>query len=63
MTHKYFRYAATSLLSMVIGLTATTVVAADPGVTDTKIVLGSVTPVSGPASLLGKAHMLSLIHI
>ena len=29
MTHKYFRYAATSLLSMVIGLTATTVVAAD----------------------------------
>jgi len=60
MTRKYFRYAATSLLSMVIGLTATTAAAADPGVTDTKIVLGSVTPVSGPPSLLGKAHMLAL---
>jgi len=60
MTRKYFRYAATSLLSMVIGMTATTAAAADPGVTDTKIVLGSVTPVSGPPSLLGKAHMAAL---
>ncbi|MDO8376609.1 MAG: ABC transporter substrate-binding protein [Aquabacterium sp.] len=33
---------------------------AEPGVTDNKIVLGSVTPVSGPPSLLGKAHMLAL---
>ncbi len=33
---------------------------AEPGVTDTKIVLGSVTPVSGPPSLLGKAHMAAL---
>ena len=60
MTRKYFRYAAASLLSMVISLTATTAAAADPGVTDAKIVLGSVTPVSGPPSLLGKAHMLAL---
>ena len=41
----------------VFALTAT---AAEPGVTDTKVVLGSVTPVSGPPSLLGKAHMLAL---
>src|SRR3989338_5997763 len=60
MTRKYFRYAAASLLSMVISLTATTAAAADPGVTDAKIVLGSITPVSCPASLLGKAHMLAL---
>jgi ABC-type branched-subunit amino acid transport system substrate-binding protein len=60
MTRKYFRYAASSLLGMVIGLTATTAAAADPGVTDTKIILGSVTPVSGPPSLLGKAHMAAL---
>lgn len=33
---------------------------AEPGVTDTQIVLGSVTPVSGPPSLLGKAHMAAL---
>jgi branched-chain amino acid transport system substrate-binding protein len=33
---------------------------AEPGVSDSKIVLGSVTPVSGPPSLLGKAHMLAL---
>ncbi len=34
--------------------------AAEPGVTDTQIVLGSVTPVSGPPSLLGKAHVAGL---
>ena len=33
---------------------------AEPGVTDSQIVLGSVTPVSGPPSLLGKAHMAAL---
>ena len=33
---------------------------AEPGVTDTQIVLGSVTPVSGPPSLLGKAHVAAL---
>ncbi|PZP93000.1 MAG: branched-chain amino acid ABC transporter substrate-binding protein [Variovorax paradoxus] len=33
---------------------------AEPGVTDSQIVLGSVTPVSGPPSLLGKAHVAAL---
>lgn len=33
---------------------------AEPGVTDSQIVLGTVTPVSGPPSLLGKAHMAAL---
>ncbi|MDR3455611.1 MAG: ABC transporter substrate-binding protein [Rhodoferax sp.] len=60
MTRKYFRYAATSLLCMLSGLAATTTAAAEPGVTDSTIILGSVTPVSGPPSLLGKAHMAAL---
>lgn len=33
---------------------------AEPGVTDSQVVLGSVAPVSGPPSLLGKAHMVAL---
>ena len=34
--------------------------AAEPGISDDRIVLGSEAPVSGPPSLLGKAHMLAL---
>lgn len=34
---------------------------AEPGVTDDKIVLGAVDPLTGPPSLLGKAHQLALI--
>lgn len=59
MIQKLNRLAVASLIGMAVGLAATPV-AAEPGVTDTKIVLGSVTPVSGPPSLLGKAHMLAL---
>ena len=33
---------------------------AEPGVTDDKIVLGAVDPLTGPPSLLGKAHSLAL---
>ncbi len=33
---------------------------AEPGVTDNKIVLGAVDPLTGPPSLLGKAHALAL---
>ena len=46
---------ATIALTLVQG-----VALAEPGVTDTQIVLGSVTPVSGPPSLLGKAHVAAL---
>jgi len=41
------------------GLTAAPVWA-DPGVTDSQIILGSDTPVTGPASLLGKAHLMGI---
>lgn len=34
---------------------------AEPGVTDDKIVLGAVDPLTGPPSLLGKAHQLALV--
>lgn len=34
---------------------------AEPGVTDDKIVLGAVNPLTGPPSLLGRAHQLALI--
>jgi len=48
-------------LAACVGIASHTAAArAEPGVTDTKIVLGSVTPVSGPPSLLGKAHMAAL---
>jgi branched-chain amino acid transport system substrate-binding protein len=47
--------AAAFVLTLVQG-----VAMAEPGVTDSQIVLGSVTPVSGPPSLLGKAHMAAL---
>ena len=33
---------------------------AAPGVTEDKIVLGAVDPLTGPPSLLGKAHSLAL---
>jgi len=33
---------------------------AEPGVTDDKVVLGAVDPLTGPPSLLGKAHRLAL---
>jgi branched-chain amino acid transport system substrate-binding protein len=33
---------------------------AEPGVTDDKIILGAVDPLTGPPSLLGKAHSLAL---
>lgn len=33
---------------------------AEPGVTDDKIVLGAVDPLTGPPSLLGRAHLLAL---
>ena len=59
MIHKLSRFAATSLIGLASALAATAA-AAEPGVTDTKVILGSVTPVSGPPSLLGKAHMLAL---
>lgn len=59
MIQKLNRLAVASLIGMAAAIAATPV-AAEPGVTDTKIVLGSVTPVSGPPSLLGKAHMLAL---
>ena len=36
---------------------------AEPGVTDDKIVLGAVDPLTGPPSLLGKAHQLALIDL
>lgn len=51
--------AATALAVSAFAFTAAAT-AAEPGVTDTKIILGSVTPVSGPPSLLGKAHMVAL---
>lgn len=47
-------------LGAIITLTLGGALAAEPGVTDTKVILGSVTPVSGPPSLLGKAHMAAL---
>lgn len=52
-------FAATALAVSAFAFTAAAT-AAEPGVTDTKIILGSVTPVSGPPSLLGKAHMMAL---
>lgn len=52
-------FAATALAVSAFAFTAVAM-AAEPGVTDTKIILGSVTPVSGPPSMLGKAHMLAL---
>ena len=48
------------LAAAAIGLSAhsLTAAAAEPGVTDTKLILGSVTPVSGPPSLLGNEIVL-----
>lgn len=50
------RFAATTLCA----LAASPALAADPGVTDNKIVLGIVIPLSGPPSIIGKAAMSSL---
>jgi ABC-type branched-subunit amino acid transport system substrate-binding protein len=47
-------------LGAIVTLTLGGALAAEPGVTDSTVILGSVTPVSGPPSLLGKAHMAAL---
>lgn len=47
-------------LSMALLATAATGAMAENGVTDDKIVLGAVDPLTGPPSLLGKAHSLAL---
>lgn len=59
---KAFLFRPTVFVTMVLILATTgaRVTAAEPGVTDTKIVLGSVVAISGPPSLLGKAHIVAL---
>jgi ABC-type branched-subunit amino acid transport system substrate-binding protein len=47
-------------LSAALVVTGTIGAMAEPGVTDDKIVLGAVDPLTGPPSLLGKAHSLAL---
>ena len=55
-----FRHKLLATAAVVLATAAPAVLAAEPGVTDTRIVLGSVTAFSGPASLLGKAGGLAL---
>lgn len=53
----WFLKGALSAALLTVGSVSAT---AEPGVTDDMIVLGAVDPLTGPPSLLGKAHSLSL---
>ena len=55
------KYLATaSLLLAGAYLTGGHALAADPGFTDTEIVIGDVEPLTGPPALLGVAHTIGV---